>query len=200
GVRSVLEKTRETFTLEYPCHLGDRNAHYIMRVGRHRVGQREFLVGVPDDSTSRHQAEIALHSAQSHVGSLLTASRAAIWQWDLQANTVYYSPGYESLLGYATGDLSPDFESFKLQVHPDDRRAIFTTLFERLDDVGTCACKCRLRTRAGGYLPVRMHAPAICDAGGTPGRIAGSLYPTHDASPGVSCPQPRLYQRLVGTP
>ncbi len=199
GVRSVLEKTRETFTLEYPCHVGDRNAHYIMRVGRHRVGQREFLVVVHDDITSRHQAEIALHSVQSHFESLLTASRAAIWQWDLQANTVYYSPGYESLLGYATGDLSPDFESFKLQVHPDDRRAIFTTLFERLDDVGTCACKCRLRTRAGGYLPVRMHAAAICDAGGTPVRIAGSLYPTHDASPDVSSPQLRLYQRLVDT-
>src|SRR5690606_41348435 len=44
-----------------------------------------------------------------------------------------------------------------------------------------------------------MHAAAICDAGGTPVRIAGSLYPTHDASPDVSSPQLRLYQRLVDT-
>ena len=43
-----------------------------------------------------------------------------IWDWDLTNNTVYYSPRWKAMLGYAEEDITESPDEWLGRTHPDD--------------------------------------------------------------------------------
>lgn len=60
GIRAVIQGTRETFTLEYPCHSPGEQRWFLMRVTRFRGDGPVRVVVAHEDVTSRRLAEDAM--------------------------------------------------------------------------------------------------------------------------------------------
>ncbi len=57
GIRAVMARQRERFTLEYPCHSPDTQRWFVMRLTRFDDGGKPRLVVVHEEITERVQAE-----------------------------------------------------------------------------------------------------------------------------------------------
>jgi PAS domain S-box-containing protein len=68
---------------------------------------------------------------------LAKATRDAVWDWNLEANTVWWNEGFFDLFGYAPEDLEPGPESWYNRIHPDDREETLHDIHEIIDNGGT---------------------------------------------------------------
>ena len=54
----------------------------------------------------------------------LFGSGDGLWDWNMETNTIYYSPRYTAMLGYDRSTFGNTFESWRDKLHPDERPAI----------------------------------------------------------------------------
>ncbi|WP_161635995.1 hybrid sensor histidine kinase/response regulator [Desulfonatronovibrio hydrogenovorans] len=79
--------------------------------------------GFISDVTDQRRAEESLMKSQERFALAMEVTRDGIWDWDLQTDQVYYSPGYAGMLGYASDEIEPHFSTWLRLVHPEDRDA-----------------------------------------------------------------------------
>lgn len=51
----------------------------------------------------------------------IDSTSAALWDWDISNNTVYYSPSWKMLLGYREDEVQFDLSEWSSRIHPDDK-------------------------------------------------------------------------------
>lgn len=61
-----------------------------------------------------------LAQAQQNLATALKASNTGLWDWNLQTNTVCYSPEWKAQLGYLPDELQDQFSTWESLLHPDD--------------------------------------------------------------------------------
>src|SRR5689334_24094540 len=75
-----------------------------------------------------------------------------IWDWDIETNTVYLSPRWKSLLGYADDEISNNFVEWISRLHPDDRERAIAAVTDHLDGATPYyEVEYRLRHKDGSY-------------------------------------------------
>lgn len=93
-------------------------------VGRDDSGQPVFVTGnlvqrggdEPLEALSSKSCEISLMA--------LFGSGDGLWDWNMETNTIYYSPRYSAMLGYDQRRFGNTFESWRDKLHPDERPAV----------------------------------------------------------------------------
>lgn len=93
-------------------------------VGRDGSGQPVFVTGnlvqrggdEPLEALSSKSCEISLMA--------LFGSGDGLWDWNMETNTIYYSPRYTAMLGYDQRRFGNTFESWRDKLHPDERPAV----------------------------------------------------------------------------
>ena len=70
----------------------------------------------PQEALSSKSCEISLMA--------LFGSGDGLWDWNMETNTIYYSPRYTAMLGYDRSTFGNTFESWRDKLHPDERPAI----------------------------------------------------------------------------
>jgi len=78
------------------------------------------MVGTNIDITARRAQEALLKQSEERWQFAIEGSGDGIWDWNLQDNTVFFSPRWKSMLGYAPDDIEDSFASWRRLVHPDD--------------------------------------------------------------------------------
>src|SRR5262249_44470666 len=76
----------------------------------------------------RKRAEEALRRSEERFDLAVRGSDAGIWDRDLRTDTVYFSPRWKSMLGYADDEIPNAFSSWESRLHPDDRERALATL------------------------------------------------------------------------
>jgi len=58
----------------------------------------------------------------------LSGARDGVWDWDIDADQVYYSPRWKEMLGYHQDQIKPDICEWEERIHPDDYINVFKDL------------------------------------------------------------------------
>ena len=97
-----------------------------------------------------------------------------LWDWDIAANTVYYSPRWKAMLGYADDEISDDFDEWTRRIHPDDRERCLAAIQQHLNSPESgYRLEHRLRHKDGSWRWILTRAASLRDATGRAYRIAG---------------------------
>lgn len=67
--------------------------------------------------TSQHFAQ----QNEERLSLALQGAKDGIWDWNLETDEVYYSPGWASMLGYGTSEIAASIDTWASLVHPEDR-------------------------------------------------------------------------------
>ncbi len=77
-----------------------------------------------DATNARRAAEQALHESQERYALAVRAAEDGLWEWHTATDVLYLSPRWESMLGFAEGELPPVFATWLERIHPSDRPTV----------------------------------------------------------------------------
>lgn len=149
-----------------------------MRVTVRRIhGDRLLLVVFEVGDAQAAQA--ALERSESRFRLAVEGSGAGLWDWDLRADIVDYSPAFERLLRYAGEDFHRDFR-YRDRLHPEDRESALHAVSRALTEGAAFDCHYRLLCFDGHYRWFQGRGMAFRGADGVVERFTGVLFDWHE--------------------
>lgn len=169
----------ETQRLE--CEYRIRNQGGSYRWVRDRgIGVRDHggavvrLVGAVSDVSPQKEAEQALRASEERYALAMQAVNEAIYDWDLRADQIYYSPRLLATVGLSPEELRTP-QDWVARVHPEDReRYRQATIDHFKGKTERFHCEYRYQRKDGSWGWARQHGLALRDASGRAWRMAGS--------------------------
>jgi len=119
---------------------------------------------------------LALQRLQDNLELAVRASQTGLWDWNLQDQTVSFSPVWKAQLGYTPDELSDTFETWRDLLHPNDReQALQRALrFAQSDAERSYESEFRMRHKDGSYHWILARGEKQFDDQGRPWRLVGS--------------------------
>ena len=107
---------------------------------------------------------------------VMLATEDGIWDWNIVTGHVYYSPAWQTMLGYEVGEIEQNVEAWSTLVHPDDLDASFAHALKFINNESTeYRMEFRMRCKDGSYKWVLARAKdAQRDKDGNVTRIIGT--------------------------
>ena len=88
------------------------------------------LVGIVHDLTEQKRVEEELRVSNERFNYAIKATSDAIYDWDVQANTLFWGEGFEVLYGHRIIHNPTPFSLWANSVHPDDKVRVVDNLLE----------------------------------------------------------------------
>jgi PAS domain S-box-containing protein len=134
------------------------------------------IVSCCQDISERKAAEQTLRETEARFALAVAAANDGIWDWDLAANTVYYSPRWLSMVGITEGEIGNSSDEWLSRVHPADISHLTSLIDAHLAGrIPSIEDEHRVRHSDTSYRWVRCRGLAVRDERGAPTRMAGSL-------------------------
>jgi len=89
-----------------------------------------------------------LQRRQERLEVVLEASNTGMWQWDPVTHVIELSPTYYTMLGYESGELTVDQDTWLSLVHPEDRPATHQVLKDATSSLENTSFSFEFRMRA----------------------------------------------------
>ncbi len=139
------------------------------------VNGRELVLGMDRDATARRQAERALRESEERWQLAVAGSDEGVWDFNLETDTVWYSPRWKSILGYRDDELPNTRHSWIAHVHPDDLSRVEAELDAHLSGrVDHYRSEYRLRHKDGHWRWILARGKAHFSPEGRPLRMLGT--------------------------
>nr|WP_320010842.1 PAS domain S-box protein [uncultured Desulfobulbus sp.] len=124
----------------------------------------------------RRQAEEALRVGEERFRLAMEATKDGLWDWNIQENSVYYSPNYWAMLGYEGEEKPQDANVWMEMLHPEDRESVIAANTDCIE--GRCESfivEYRLRSRDGSWKWIQGRGKAAArDENGKALRMVGT--------------------------
>ena len=171
---------------EFPIVRPDGEVRWLWtrgKVTRDAAGRARRRIGVVADITARKLAEQALRESEDRFARAVAGSSDGVWDIDLVARSVYFSPRTRELCGLPPGPevvpLDGWFEN--LPLHPEDLPRRFAAVNAHLSGkVPAYDGEFRFLQPDGVYRWRHLHGVCVRDADGKPLRMAGSMADVDD--------------------
>ena len=148
---------------------------------RNATGKTVRVSGTIHDIQQQREAEGELNRARKRFERAIRGTQDGLWELDFTSDSCWASPRYETILGYAEGELATRGLSPNELVHPDDRAAYLQARDDHFRTNAPYDIEVRMRTSSGAYRWMRLRGEAERDASGKPLRLAGSVQDVTDA-------------------
>jgi len=120
-------------------------------------------------------AEEALRRSEERYDLAVNGADAGIWDWDLNSDTVFYSPRWKSLLGYDSAEVSETPSEWFDRIHPNDQLRVQAAVHNHLDGkTSRLEIEYRIRHKNGNYIWALACGVAVYNENNIPYRMAGS--------------------------
>ncbi|HET7231282.1 MAG TPA: EAL domain-containing protein, partial [Longimicrobium sp.] len=124
----------------------------------------------------RLRAEHDLAASARRYALAAHGAHDGLWDWDVAAGTVYYSPRWKEIVGCAGTDVGSAPAEWLGRIHPDDRARVEAELFRAGEPSGSLLeVEHRVAHRGGGWRWVVARGVRVADAAGAVTRMAGSM-------------------------
>ncbi|HEX6938276.1 MAG TPA: PAS domain S-box protein [Longimicrobiales bacterium] len=131
--------------------------------------------GIIQDVTEQKRAERALRASEERYALAVRGANEGLWDWDLEADVVYYSPRWKSMLGLREEDVGTAPDEWFHRVHEEDREALRRAIDDHLAGrTPHFQHEHRMRHQDGSYRWMLSRGLAVRTADGVPYRMAGS--------------------------
>ena len=142
----------------------------------HTQDELEELVSQFNHMSSQlAQSYAAIQEREERLALVMQGTNDGIWDWNVQAGQMYYSPRWKDMLGYADHEIAGRFDEWRRLVHPDDLEEAVAALEAHLTgDRPLFELEHRLRHKDGSYRWILTRAITLRDENGKPQRIVGS--------------------------
>ena len=124
----------------------------------------------------RHRSEEALRENEERYALAIRGANDGLWDWNLEAGTVYLSPRWKMMLGYGIYETGERLEDWFDKVHPDDLDELRSALSAHFEsDEEHFEHEHRMVTRGGEIRWMLTRGVAVRNEDGRVIRMAGSL-------------------------
>jgi PAS domain S-box-containing protein len=120
-------------------------------------------------------AENELRLSKARFERALQGSSNGLWEWNIDADEVWYASRFRELLGYDEAEFPNELLSWENALHPDDKQATLRALENHLAKDEAFDVEYRLRTKSGEYRWFHARGIAIRDPDKRPYLMAGSI-------------------------
>jgi PAS domain S-box-containing protein len=121
------------------------------------------------------EANQALRDSDARYQLAVRGSSAGLWDWDMAADTMFYSPRLKASLGYSEQEF-PDLPSSLVNVmHEEDQTRSREALRAHLAEDAPYQFECRIRLKSGEWRWFLVTGMAQRNAAGRAFRMAGSV-------------------------
>jgi PAS domain S-box-containing protein len=142
---------------------------------RDENGQVVGYATVSRNITERKLAEEALRAREQRYELVLAGAGAAIWDWDVPAKRVVYSPLWRHMRGFYDDEVSDREEEWSSGIHPDDRERVLAAVKAHFEGrTPVFAEEYRVRHKSGRWIWILDRGLALRDLSGRVIRMAGS--------------------------
>lgn len=116
-----------------------------------------------------------LQESQDRYALAARGANDGLWDWDVAAGQVYFSPRWRAMLGLGESDVSDRIEEWLDRIHPDDREQVTAALeAHQAGHTSHFESEHRVRHRDGGYRWMLCRGVCVRDSAARPVRMAGS--------------------------
>lgn len=138
----------------------------------------------PQEAIARFRIHLNMHSLYSQIknneerfAACLHGADVGIWDWDLQQDTIYYSPRFLRIIEPDEEKIiEPRPQEWFDRIHPDDRESVLTALKEHLDGKNKYfLSQHRIQYSDGSSCWVYARGTASGQKDGKPLRITGAI-------------------------
>jgi PAS domain S-box-containing protein len=140
---------------------------------RDASGEARGISTIMRDITGRKLAEQELWQTQQHLQMAVHGGNVGLWDWDVRAGTVYFSPEWKRQLGYEAHELPNRFEEWEGRVHPEDLPRVKAEVERILAQPQDYQQEYRLRHRDGSYRWILSKASSQLGESGNVERMFG---------------------------
>ncbi len=158
-----------------------KNGNYRWFMDRGMVFERDGdgkalrVTGTHSDISEQKRTEVALKESQQQFQLAMQGSNDGLWDWRLRDNSIYFSPRWKSMLGYADDELENKLSVWESLLHPDD-------LLAAREEAARCVTgkkdqyevEFRLRHKQGHWVYALSRAIALKDENGHVERLVGT--------------------------
>ncbi len=140
----------------------------------------------------KHHTEKTLRESEERYSLATKGANDGLWDWNLETNEIYFSSRWESLLGYAPGEISQDPNEWFNRVHPGDRERVNKEIAKFLEgNSHNFQTEYRILHKEGNYRWMLSRGFGSRNPNGKVSRIAGSQ---------TDITERKLYDPLTGLP
>ena len=153
------------------------SVHLARRAG---AGQRAAELSntkLLGENEERRRVEARLKVSDERLRLALDSTQIGIFEWNVPAGHVYYSPGLWAMLGYDHGRMPPSHDSWQNLIHPDDGSVYRRRVESQLAGLASfIEPEFRVRARNGDWRWVYTRSKTVAALpNGKPLRIIGTV-------------------------
>lgn len=143
---------------------------------RDETGRITRIQGAFQDISERMRSLETVRESEERFKIVARATVDTIWDWDLVADTIWWSEALEATFGHKLDRIAPDSSSWTNHLHPDDRNRVLEGIDELFESRrGEWSDEYRFRKADGSYAHVVDRGFVIRDANGKAVRMVGGM-------------------------
>jgi len=138
------------------------NGEALMRAIRYAIG--------------RHQAELALRKSEERFQLACRATRDAIWDWDIDADTLAWNDTYQAVFGHGAPEKDKRMATWSERIHPEERAGVLAGLYAAIQSSDTIwTAEFRFLRTDGTYAYALNRGYVVRSDDGVPRRMIGAM-------------------------
>jgi PAS domain S-box-containing protein len=141
-------------------------------LGGKKHEEPNYFIAVIEDISGRKLAEESLNAAQERLGLAQRASKSGVWDWNIAADTLFWTPENYELYGLDPG-VVPSFDAWFRAIHPDDRERVAEQVHRVLEQRTCWDAEFRIIHPARGVRWLLGVGDLTCDLESHPVRMVG---------------------------